>query len=144
MNIKNDQYMDHIRLVFEKANFVNEVGIRLLGCGPGWCETELSVEDRHLQQNGVLHAGVQATMADHTAGAAAATLVAADEVVLTLEFKINFLRPAVGDRITCRADVIKPGSSFTVVESGVYAVTGEAKKLVAKAQVTIAVIRPGE
>jgi uncharacterized protein (TIGR00369 family) len=143
MNIRNDNYQERIQAGFASANFVNDVGIRLLECGPGWCETELSVRDRHLQQNGVVHAGVLGTMADHTAGAAATTLTSAEDVVLTLEFKLNLLRPAVGDLLFCRAEVIKPGSTFTVAESSVHAIVNGGRKLVARGTFTMAITRPG-
>jgi uncharacterized protein (TIGR00369 family) len=57
------------------------------------CETTLNIEDRHLQQHGFVHAGVIATIADHTAGGAART-ASGERDVITIEFKINFLRPA--------------------------------------------------
>jgi len=88
-----------------------------------------------------VHAGVLATVADHTAGAAGSTLLAADEYVLTAEFKINLLRAARGERLVCRAQVLKPGRILTVVESEVFSVTDEAPTLVAKASVTLAVLK---
>ena len=66
-----------------------------------------------------MHAGVQATMADHTAGGAAATMIEPDHIVLTVEFKINLLRAAKGERLTCHSQVLKPGSRLIVVESEV-------------------------
>ena len=63
----------------------------------------LEVGGRHLQQDTFIHAGVLATMADHTAGAAAGTLVDIEEIVLTAEFKVSLLRPAVGARATAAA-----------------------------------------
>ncbi len=49
---------------FRQAPFVSDVGITLVDCGPGWCESGLTVTPRHFQHGGVVHAGVQATMAD--------------------------------------------------------------------------------
>jgi uncharacterized protein (TIGR00369 family) len=141
MKIKNDNYREVINQGFLTANFVNDVGIALLDCGPGWCETQLAVSERHLQQNSVVHAGVQSTMADHTAGAAAATIIAADEFVLTLEYKINLLRAAPASRLRCRADVIKPGKNFSVVESAVYVDDGPGTVLISKGIFTIAVLK---
>lgn len=129
-----------LQAIFTQAPFIADLGIQLLDCGPGWCETELTIQPRHMQHNQFVHAGVQATMADHTAGASAGTLVTADERVLTVEFKINLLRPAVGERLVCRADVLKPGKTLTVAESSVYAENQEERKLVSKATVTLAVV----
>jgi uncharacterized protein (TIGR00369 family) len=129
-----------MQAAFSQAAFVADVGIRLRDAGPGWCETDLDLLPRHMQQDGVVHAGVQATMADHTAGAAAGTLVAENELVLTVEFKINLLRPARGERLHCRAQVLKAGKTLTVAESEVYCYTQEQPTLVSKATVTLAVI----
>ncbi|TAL33042.1 MAG: PaaI family thioesterase [Spirochaetes bacterium] len=118
-----------------------DVGIVLKGCGPGWCETTLALQPRHLQQDAVVHAGVLGTMADHTAGGAGMTLMGAQEYVLTVEYKINLLRPATGSALFCRAEVLKPGSAVTVCESMVYAGSDAGGKLVAKATVTLAVMK---
>jgi uncharacterized protein (TIGR00369 family) len=97
---------------------------------------------RHLQQDGFVHAGVQATIADHTAGAAAATLAASGHYVLTAEFKISLLRAAKGSHLTCVAKVLKAGNSLTVVESEVFCGTPGDTRLVSKATVTLAVVGP--
>ena len=107
MEIKNPQYRQLIESVFKNAAFVDDIGISLLGCGPGWCESGMTILPRHLQHGGVVHAGVQATIADHTSGAAATTMLAQGHYVLTAEFKINLLRPAVGETLFCRAQVLK-------------------------------------
>ncbi|MCR3764346.1 PaaI family thioesterase, partial [Pseudomonas aeruginosa] len=122
------------------AGFVGDLGIRPLDCGPGWVEAGLEILPRHAQQNGFVHAGVQATLADHAAGAAAATLVAEGQTVLTLEFKLNLLRPARCQRLLCRAEVLKAGRQVTVVEAEVFAEEGGRRCLFSKATVTMAVV----
>jgi uncharacterized protein (TIGR00369 family) len=134
-------YSARVRSIFERAAFVNDVGIELQGLGDGWCETSLKILPKHLQQDDVVHAGVMATMADHTAGAAAGTLINEDQIVLTAEFKINLLRPGRGGGgLRCRSKVLKPGRMFTVVESEVFADLDGGEKMVAKALVTLAVV----
>lgn len=91
-----------------------------------------------MQQDNFIHAGVLATLADHTAGMASLSLVPTNQIVLTIEFKINFLRPAFGNALRCRATVLKYGKSITVTESEVYTINSGEEKLVAKASVTIA------
>ncbi len=131
---------EELERIFNAAPFVASLGIRLVGVDPGICETELAVEPRHLQQDGFVHAGVQATMADHTAGGAAATLMGPGHIILTAEFKINLLRAAKGERLTCRSKVLKPGSRLIVVESEVQCENEETSKLVSKTTVSIAVV----
>jgi uncharacterized protein (TIGR00369 family) len=120
---------------------VASLGIRLVTVGPGICETILDVEPRHLQQDGFVHAGVQATMADHTAGGAAATLIEPGHMILTAEFKINLLRTAKGKRLSCQSKVLKPGSRLIVVESEVLCEDEGTLILVSKTIASIAVLR---
>jgi len=131
-----------VNRIFTSAPFIADLGIRLESAGSGMCTAVLPLERRHLQQDGYVHAGVQATIADHTAGAAAASLVKDGQYVLSAEFKINLLRPAKGERLVCRAKVLKAGSQLTVVESEVFCVAAGEERLVSKATVTLAVISP--
>ena len=132
-----------VEAIFRNSAFVSGLGIRLVDMGSGWCESELEVVEKHLQQDGFVHAGVQATIADHTAGGAAGTLSRPGEMVLTVEFKINLLRPAVGERLRCRATVLKPGKTIVVAESEVFASRDGAEKMTAKATVTLALVPAG-
>ena len=139
------QQMDYRKALedgFRNAPFVTHLGIELEALGSGWCEAGLALQPWQLQQNGVAHAGVVATLADHCAGAAATTRVAPGEFVVTAEYKINLLRGAHGERLHCRAEVLKPGQTLTVVESAVYAERDGRRELVAKLIATMAVIRP--
>lgn len=130
-----------IARIFGSAPFVRHLGLEPVNVEPGLCESRILLDDHHRQQDGFVHAGVQASMADHTAGAAAATLIGDDRLVLTAEFKVNLLRAATGRYLRCRAAVLKPGSALTVVESEVFSGDDEGhERLVAKATVTLAVI----
>jgi uncharacterized protein (TIGR00369 family) len=97
----------------------------------------LEITGAHSQQDDFAHAGVMATMADHTAGYAAFSVVTKDYRILTLEFKINFLRPATGDGLVCRAQVVKEGRNILVADSEVFSQRNGEEKLVAKALVTL-------
>lgn len=138
----NDANKSEIERIFLSAPFIADLGIRLESVAPGECRTSLVLAQRHLQQDGYVHAGVQATVADHTAGAAAATLARPGQYVLTAEFKINLLRSARGSHLTCVAKVLKAGSSLTVVESEVFCGTADESRLVSKATVTVAIVNP--
>ena len=75
------------------------VGYSVLDVRFGRFETELVIEPRHTQQDGFVHAGVMATMLDHTMGYAAFSTIEPDFRILSVEFKLNFLRPATGDKL---------------------------------------------
>jgi uncharacterized protein (TIGR00369 family) len=132
--------MVEIDRLFETAPFIKHLGLKLGTIAPGRCETVLVLEPRHLQQDGLVHAGVLATVADHTSGSAGASLVEAGEYVLTAEFKINLLRAARGNCLHCIGTVLKPGRRLIVAESEVFDGDPAIGKLVAKATVTLAVM----
>lgn len=130
-----DMDLDTMKERFRCAPFVADVGLELESLGAGECVTCLDIEPRHLQQNGFVHAGVQATMADHSAGAAAG------DSVVTVEFKLSLLRAARGERLVCRSRVLKSGTQFCFAESEVYCVSSGEERLVAKASATLAVVK---
>ena len=103
----------------------------------GKFHTSLKIRPDHKQQDGFVHAGVIATMADHTAGYAAFTTVTEDFRILTIEFKINYFRPAMEEIIVCRSKVINKGKRIIVSESEVFSVSGGDERLVSKAMVTL-------
>ncbi|GAB4267449.1 MAG: PaaI family thioesterase [Deferrisomatales bacterium] len=139
METRNPRFLDAVQEIFDRARFVRDLGIELLEAGPGWCRSRLVLGDKHLQQHHYVHAGVQATLADHTAGAAATTLVGPGEYVLTIEFKVNLLHPAAGERLEARSAVIRPGRRIIVAESDVVAWRDGRETPVTKAIVTLAV-----
>lgn len=141
MQTQNPNFSRKVQEIFERAAFIREIGIKVSGIGAGWCETTLEILPKHLQQDNFVHAGVLATLADHTAGGAAGSVVREEEIVLSVEFKINLLRPAVGDTLRCRAQLLRAGRTLIVAESEVFARAGDEEKLVAKATVTLAVVR---
>ncbi len=129
-----------LRRGFKQAPFIAHLGIELDDLGPGFCEASLNVQSWHLQQTQVVHAGVISTLADHCAGAAASTGLQAGEFVVTAEFKINLLRGARGERLRCRAEVLKPGRRLAVVEAQVWSESAGTAELVAKLSATMAVV----
>lgn len=129
-----------LREIFRAAPFVADLGLELESLFEGECVTVLRVAQRHLQQNGFIHAGVQATMADHTAGAAASTRIPGGCYVVTAEIKVSYLRAARGDQLRCRSKVLRSGRQLAFVESEVYCASAGKEDLVAKASVTMAVV----
>ncbi|MBZ5508893.1 MAG: PaaI family thioesterase [Acidobacteriia bacterium] len=127
---------DEVRNIFYRANFIRDLDIRLDKFAEGLCETSLVVQERLRQQHGFVHGGVIATLADHTAGGAARS-VSGTKDVLTVEFKINYLRPASGDRLRCSATVLRAGKTAIVAEALVYANNAGEEVLVAKLTETL-------
>ncbi|HSE38942.1 MAG TPA: PaaI family thioesterase, partial [Blastocatellia bacterium] len=99
----NNTENEKLQELFRSAPFIADLGMELGSLGAGQCITSLTIESRHLQQNGFVHAGVLAAMADHSAGAAAFTLVGEGSYVLTAEFKVSLLRAARGERLRCQS-----------------------------------------
>jgi uncharacterized protein (TIGR00369 family) len=91
----------------------------------GYFQSSVSIREHHRQQDGFIHAGVMATMADHTAGYAGFTTVPEGSRILTIEFKVNFLRPAHGDSLVCRSRVIREGSQIIIAESEIFDLKGD-------------------
>nr|WP_240158603.1 MULTISPECIES: PaaI family thioesterase [unclassified Burkholderia] len=92
------------------------------------------------QQHGFVHGGVVGMIADSAAGYAAMTTVAANASVLTVEYKINLVAPAAGDKLIARGEVIRPGRTLIVTKAEVFAVTGDKETLCAVMQQTIMVM----
>jgi len=103
----------------------------------GYFQSRVRIEGHHRQQDGFIHAGVMATMADHTAGYSAFTTVPEEFQILTIEFKINFLRPAHGEALVCRSRVIREGNQIIISESEVFDQRQGEETMVAKALVTL-------
>jgi uncharacterized protein (TIGR00369 family) len=117
--------------------FIADIGFEVVDCQRGYLESRLKVQERHRQQDNYVHAGVMATMADHTAGYAAFTLVSEEFRILSIEFKINFLDPAWGDTLICRSRILREGGQILVGESEVFDQRPDKEILVAKAIVTL-------
>jgi uncharacterized protein (TIGR00369 family) len=96
---------------------------------------------RFTQQDGFLHAGVVTTLVDSACGYAAFTLMPAGSRVLSVEFKINLLSPARGDRFRAEGRVIKAGRTITVCEGKMFSIQGEEETLCAVMQATMICIQ---
>lgn len=133
--------------MFWKAKFVRWMDVRLEKIEGGVCEARLAIREDFHQQDGFVHAGIVTTLADHSAGGAAGSLLPDGTRVLTAEFKVSFLRPAKSPEIFCVSRVLKGGKTLSFVESEVYGclpgqpVARTPENLLAKASVTIAIQR---
>jgi uncharacterized protein (TIGR00369 family) len=112
---------------------------------PGAVEIELPFRGDLTQQHGFVHAGIVTTIADSACGYSAFSLMPASASVLTVEYKVNLLAPARGERFVARGRVTKPGRTLTVCAADVVAISGGAEKAVAMMLATLMAIhdRPG-
>ncbi len=112
------------RLLFLKRDFsrgfIADCGFEPVTFARGYLESRLKVLTRHRQQDSYIHAGVLATMADHTAGYAAYSLAEEEMRILTIEFKINFFEPAYGHTLICKSRIIREGRRILVGESEIF------------------------
>jgi len=138
MDPVNPSYAEEIERSFAQQSIMNLIGARLSLVEPGVIEITLPYRTDLAQQHGFLHAGVVTTIADSACGYAAYSLMPAGSEVLSVEFKVNLLRPAQGETFVARAEVIKAGRTLTVVRADVFGVAGNGKReLIATMQGTM-------
>src|SRR3954471_21537336 len=134
-------YEARVRASFDRQTFMATIGARLARVAPGEADIELAVRNDLVQQHGFLHAGVLASAADSACGYAALSLMPPGAAVLSIEFKVNLLAPAKGDRIVARGRVIRAGRNVTVTWGDVTAYSGETEKTVATLVGTMMTVR---
>jgi uncharacterized protein (TIGR00369 family) len=128
MNASNPDFAEEIKNSFARQTIMGLIGARLSLIEPGVVEIALPYRADLAQQDGYLHAGVVTTIADSACGYAAYSLMPAGSSVLSVEFKVNLLRPAKGANFLARAEVIKPGRTLTVVHADVFSVDNDGKR----------------
>jgi uncharacterized protein (TIGR00369 family) len=132
-----------VRDSFSRQRFMGTLGAEVVSVGAGTVVLRLPFREELGQQNGFLHAGAIATLADSACGYAALTTMPPDADVLSVEFKINMLSPAVGDAFEARAQVLRAGRTIVVTRADVFALRDSAEKLVAAMQGTMIVSTQG-
>ena len=137
---RNPLYEQRVRDRFALQGVMHHMGAQLGLIAPGAVDIELTWAKELTQQHGFLHAGVVSAALDSACGYAAFTLMPADAEVLTIEFKINLLAPAQGERFRMEGRVLKPGRTITVCEGRAYALHGGGEKLIATMGCTLMAI----
>jgi uncharacterized protein (TIGR00369 family) len=112
------------------------LGAELVALSPGRCELAVDLKPELRQQHGFAHGGVVSYLADNALTYAGGTAMRVP--VVTSEFKINYVRPAIGERLVARAQAVAVSKSQAVCRCDVFAVSGGQEKLCAMAQGTIA------
>jgi uncharacterized protein (TIGR00369 family) len=133
-----------IRSSFAKQGHMTAIGATLGPISRGSVEIVLRPSSTTSQQHGFVHGGIVSAIADTAAGFSALSIMPPGTGVLTVEFKINFVSPAAGDRIIARARVLKPGRTLVLTQAEVFAETGAQEKLVAVLVGTMMVVQDRE
>ena len=125
-----------------RESFGNQTAMQTLGAVmnrvvPGEVEIEMPYRADLTQQHGFIHGGIITAIVDSACGYAAFSLSAPETAVLTVEYKVNFVAPAKGDRLLARGEVVRPGATITVCKGDVMAYEGAEEKLVASMLTTM-------
>ncbi|RLA15977.1 MAG: phenylacetic acid degradation protein [Gammaproteobacteria bacterium] len=128
---KYQDYQAKVKKSFADQAVMKTIGASIKAIGAGEIEIEFPYQSSLTQQNGFIHAGIVSTVLDSACGYAAFSLMPEDASVLTIEFKINLLSPAKGDRFRGYGKVKKAGRTISVAEAELYAFSDQGRKLVA-------------
>ena len=126
------------REVLASQPFSQLIGAELVALSPGRCELHVPITEAVKQQHGFVHGGVLSYAADNALTYAGGTALRVP--VVTSEFKINYLRPAIGERLIARAEAVHTGKSQAVCRCDVFVLKDGEEKLCAVAQGTIAAL----
>ena len=142
---KDPDYQARVRASFERQTAMKTLGVSIVSLSAGEIELAMPYSSALTQQHGFLHAGIIATALDSACGYAAFSLTPSGVAVLTVEFKINLLAPARGERFMFLGRVVKPGRTITVCDGQAFGVTGDQRTLIATMNGTLMALvdRPG-
>ena len=129
--VQDPDFEARVRKTFAAQVALATFGITLAKIEPGALELQMPYDAKFSQQNGFLHGGVVSAGLDTACGLASYTLMPAHADILTVEFKINLLAPAKGERFRMEGRVLKPGRTITVCEGRAFAIDGNQEKLIA-------------
>lgn len=136
-----DGFSGRVRESFARQGAMALIGAEMIVLRPGYCALALAPRPEVSQQHGYVHAGILATLVDSAGGYAGYTLFPDDSSVLTVEFKLNLLAPAQGERIVAEGFVVKSGRTLTITRGEVHAERAGERTLVAIMQQTLMVMR---
>jgi uncharacterized protein (TIGR00369 family) len=115
--------MQRIRDSFDRQGFMRTLGAVLESVESGTVTITCGFDQGLTQQHGLFHGGVVASLVDVACGYAALSVLPANREVLTVEFKIHFLKPAKTDRLIAIGQVVQAGRTLTVCEGSVFDAT---------------------
>jgi uncharacterized protein (TIGR00369 family) len=132
------------RASFDNQPAMATIGARLVRVAPGEVDIELPFRADLTQQNGFIHAGILSAVMDSACGYAAFTLMPANAGVLSIEFKVNLLAPAQGERMIARGRVVRAGRTISVCQGDAFAVREGQERHVATMTGTMMTVLPRE
>jgi uncharacterized protein (TIGR00369 family) len=133
----NPSFAKEVNESFARQSMMSLIDAQLTRVEPGRVDITLPFRGDLTQQHGYIHAGIITTIADSACGYAAYSLMPPESDVLSIEFKINLLRPGKGETFVARAEVIRPGKTVSVARADVFAVTRQHELLIATMQATM-------
>jgi uncharacterized protein (TIGR00369 family) len=133
----DDGFEQRVRDSYAKQTVMETLGAVLERVAPGEVDIRMPCRPEFTQQHGFIHAGIVSTALDSACGYAAYSLMPADAGVLSIEFKVNMIRPARGAELLAKARVVRAGKQITVCDAEAYAVAGDREVLIAKMQGTM-------
>src|SRR5512140_2096547 len=137
---QDPNFVQRVRASFARQGAMQTIGATLVSVTPGVVTIELPWAQALTQQHGFLHAGIVATALDSACGYSASSLMPDQAAVLTIEYKINLMAPAKGQRFRMVGEVVKPGRTISVTEGRAYAIDGQEEKLIATMSATLMTI----
>jgi uncharacterized protein (TIGR00369 family) len=129
-----------IRDSFARQGLMKHLGAEISALRPGYCEIRATFHAELSQQNGYFHAGVSGAIADSACGYAAFSLAPRDSSVLTVEYKMNLLAPALGKTLIARGSIIRSGKTLKICRGDIFIVNDGAEQLCATTLATIMVL----
>lgn len=134
---QHPEFAAAVRGSFGRQGFLQSIGAELVSVVPGTVEVALPYRVELAQQHGAVHAGVITAIVDVACGYAALSLMPAGSEVMTVEYKVNFLTPALGDRFVARGEVVRSGNRLAVCRGTVAAEQDGARTPVAEMLATM-------
>jgi uncharacterized protein (TIGR00369 family) len=138
---KDPAYESRVRASFSRQSHMATLGARIAYIAPGEVHLALPFAPQFCQQNGFLHAGAIASVADSANGYAAFTLAPPETDVLAVEFKINLLAPALGEGFLACGRVLRAGRTLTVCQAEVFS-TGTTERTLIATMLSTIIVRP--
>ena len=134
----NPEYQEVVEEAFQANKAMSLIGAALGAVEPGIVEIHLPVHDQLMAHiPGIVHGGTLGMIADSAMGFAALSLAEPGQTGVTVEYKITFLAPAMGDEVLARAEIVKPGKKVMAARADVTDLDGDKEKLVAIASATL-------